>query len=146
MANDIAVTIGADTFAIESVDPYTSEDLDWTATGSRVNAEHEDESARDVELVQVTPNDFASYENVFIGYPIWWGIAAWPIDGFVSGNDFNGKTVIPFCTSASSGLGQSADLLEDIAEGGNWIEGHRFSSGATTQEVASWLGGLGFAS
>ena len=76
------------------------------------------------------------------GYPIWWGIAAWPINGFVEGNDFSGKTVIPFCTSASSGLGDSAKLLEESAGSGKWLEGRRFSSGASEGDVAEWLGEL----
>ena len=77
--------------------------------------EYENPEARDVELAQSTPADWADYDVVFIGYPIWWGIAAWPVDGFVEANDFTGKTVIPFCTSSSSGLGESGDLLAELA-------------------------------
>ena len=69
------------------------------------------------------------------GYPIWWGIAAWPIDTFVKANNFDGKTVIPFCTSASSGLGQSGKLLQKEANSGNWQDGHRFSSSPSDSDI-----------
>ena len=76
---------------------------------------------------------------MFIGYPIWWGIAAWPTDSFVKANDFTGKTVIPFCTSSSSGLGQSGTLLAELAETGNWQTGQRFSSSASQSTVENWV-------
>lgn len=142
VAQQIASDLDADTFAITPADPYTSEDLNWNKEGSRVNIEHEDESARDIELAQVTPDGWDNYDTVFIGYPIWWGIAAWPVDGFVSGNDFAGKTVIPFCTSTSSGLGQSADLLEQMTNGGTWLEGMRFSGNANASDVSEWVDSL----
>lgn len=77
-----------------------------------------------------------------IGYPIWWEIAAWPVDTFVKANDFSGKTVIPFCTSSSSGLGQSGELLREKANSGNWIEGHRFSSNPSDSDVKTWTDSL----
>lgn len=142
VAERIASDADADTFVITPVNPYTSEDLNWNQEGSRVNFEHENESARDIELAQVTPDNFADYDTVFIGYPIWWGIAAWPVDGFVSGNDWEGKTVIPFCTSTSSGLGQSAELLEQMANGGTWLEGMRFASSASAETIDEWVESL----
>ena len=78
-----------------------------------------------------------------MGYPIWWGIAAWPTDTFVKANDFTGKTVIPFCTSSSSGLGQSGELLKEEATGGNWLEGQRFQSRASEDTVKEWVASLG---
>lgn len=80
---------------------------------------------------------------MFIGYPIWWGIAAWPVNNFVKDNDFTGKTVIPFCTSASSGMGQSGELLEELANGGAWLAGERFSSSASGGSVRDWAQSLG---
>ncbi len=142
-ANYIAEATGADLFALEPVEPYTEDDLNWTEEGSRVNAEHEDESLRDIELVADTVDNWEEYDTVFIGYPIWWGIAAWPVDGFVEANDFTGKTVIPFCTSASSGLGESGTLLEEMAGTGEWLEGRRFSSGVSEDEVRAWVEELG---
>lgn len=142
VAETIADTTGADLFEITPVDPYTSDDLNWTNDNSRVSVEHNDESKRDVPLTKTTPDNLADYDTVFIGYPIWWGIAAWPVNNFVEGNDFTGKTVIPFCTSSSSGLGQSGDLLADMAGTGNWQDGERFSSGASSSKVESWVNGL----
>ncbi|HIW35775.1 MAG TPA: flavodoxin, partial [Candidatus Treponema faecavium] len=80
--------------------------------------------------------------TVFIGYPIWWGIAAWPVNGFVAANDFTGKNIVPFCTSLSSGLGDSGSLLAEMAGEGNWFAGHRFQSGASEQDVLDWLSEL----
>ncbi len=142
VADTIADTTRADLFEITPVDPYTSDDLNWTNDNSRVSVEHNDESKRDVPLTKTTPDNLADYDTVFIGYPIWWGIAAWPVNNFVEGNDFTGKTVIPFCTSSSSGLGQSGDLLADMAGTGNWQDGERFSSGASSSKVESWVNGL----
>lgn len=145
VAETIAETAGADMFEIVPDEPYTSEDLDWTNDDSRVSREHDNESLRDVELVKVTPDNWDSYDTILIGYPIWWGIAAWPVDNFVKGNDFSGKTVIPFCTSSSSGLGQSGTLLEQMAGTGTWQEGQRFSSRASASEVQDWVNSLGLA-
>ncbi len=143
VAQYIADSTGGDLFELEPVDPYTSDDLNWTDDNSRVNQEHEDESLRDVELVADTVDNWDQYDTVFIGYPIWWGIAAWPVDGFVEANDFSGKTVIPFCTSTSSGLGQSGQLLADMAGTGDWQEGMRFRSGASAEDVQAWIEELG---
>ena len=143
VAEAIANTTGGDTFELVPVTPYTDEDLDWTADGSRVNLEHDDESLRDIELERTTVENWGEYDTVYIGYPIWWGIAAWPVDNFIKANDFTGKTVIPFCTSSSSGLGESGQLLADMAGAGDWQEGRRFQSSASDEEVAEWVNSLG---
>lgn len=143
VAKDIAEAAGADLFEIVPTEVYTSDDLDWTNPDSRVSREHDDESLRDVPLTTTEIPDWDSYDTVFIGYPIWWGIAAWPVDTFVKNNDFNGKTVIPFATSSSSGMGQSGSLLADMAGTGEWQEGQRFSSGVSSDDVQSWVNGLG---
>lgn len=135
VAKEMANNLNADLFEIEPKDEYTSDDLNWSNSNSRVSREHNDESLRNVELKTTVVNNFDSYDTVLIGYPIWWGIAAWPVDTFVKNNDFTNKTVIPFCTSASSGLGQSGKLLENEAKGGNWQEGHRFSSSASSSNI-----------
>ena len=143
VAKDIAEAAGADLFEIVPTEVYTSDDLDWTNPDSRVSREHDDESLRDVPLTTTEVPDWDSYDTVFIGYPIWWGIAAWPVDTFVKSNDFTGKTVIPFATSSSSGMGQSGSLLADMAGTGEWQEGQRFSSGVSSDDVQSWVNGLG---
>ena len=123
VANIIADITGGDLFELEPVEPYTDEDLNYSDENSRVSREHEDESLRNVELTSTTVDNWDSYDTVFIGYPIWWGEAAWPVDSFVENNDFTGKTVIPFATSASSGMGESGQLLADMAGTGDWQEG-----------------------
>ena len=143
VANYIAEATGGDIFEITPAEPYTSDDLNWTDENSRVTREHEDESLRDVELTTTQVENWDSYDTVFIGYPIWWGIAAWPVDGFVEANDFTGKTVIPFCTSSSSGLGESGELLAELAASGDWQEGQRFRSSVSQEDVNEWVDSLG---
>ena len=142
-AEYIADYLDADIFEVTPVEPYGTEDLDWTNDSSRVSQEYADESLRDVELETTQIENWEDYDTVFIGYPIWWGIAAWPMDSFVSANDFTGKTVIPFCTSASSGLGDSDTLLAECTSGGEWLPGQRFASGVSESEVIEWIDSLG---
>lgn len=143
VAEKIAKITEADLFEIEPVEPYTDDDLDWTDDDSRVSREHDDESLRDVELVSTTVDNWDSYDTVYIGYPIWWGIAAWPVDNFVKENDFTGKTDIPFCTAATSGIGDSGNLLEEMTGTGDWKEGERFHGGASESDISSWIDSLG---
>ena len=143
VANYIAEATGGDIFEITPAEPYTDDDLNWSDENSRVTREHEDESLRDVELTTTQVENWDSYDTVFLGYPIWWGIAAWPVDTFVEANDFTGKTVIPFCTSSSSGLGQSGELLAELAGTGDWQEGQRFRSSAGQADVDEWVDSLG---
>ena len=142
VANYIADVTGGDLFELEPVEPYTDEDLNYNDENSRVSQEYADESLRDVELETTSADNWDSYDTVFIGYPIWWGIAAWPVDSFVEENDFTDKTVIPFCTSSSSDIGESGELLEEMAGTGDWQEGMRFSSSVDEAEVQEWLDGL----
>lgn len=144
VAGYIAEATGGTLFELVPVTPYTSADLSYTMVGSRVNREHEDESLRDIALETTTPDNFDDYDVVFVGYPIWWSVAAWPVNNFVKNNDFGGKTVIPFATSASSGLGSSGTNLRDMAGTGNWLGGQRFSSSASKSDVEKWIDGLGF--
>ena len=142
VAQKIANNLGADVFEIVPAQEYSSTDLDWTDSNSRVTREYEDESLRNTELVSTTVENWESYDTVIIGYPIWWGIAAWPVDTFVKANDFTGKTVIPFCTSSSSGLGQSGDLLAQEAGTGNWLEGQRFRSNPSDSDINAWISSI----
>ena len=141
-AGYIADALSADTFEITPAEPYTSDDLNWSDEDSRVSREHEDPSLQTVELAETTPENWENYDTVFIGYPIWWGVAAWPVSSFVAANDFTGKTVIPFCTSSSSGLGESGALLEQAAGTGEWLDGQRFSGNVSESDVAQWLDSL----
>ena len=143
IANMIAAETGADIFVITPVEPYTDEDLNWTNDNSRVVYEHDhSEAQNEVALTEITPENWDNYDTVYIGYPIWRGIAAWPVNQFVTGNDFTGKAVIPFCTSASSGLGQSGALLAEAAGTGEWLEGARFSYATEETDVQSWVNSL----
>lgn len=140
IAQALADHLGADAFQIEAAEPYTDDDLDYNDSGSRTSVERA-EDARP-ELAQVTPDGWGDYDTVLLGYPIWWGDAAGPAKTFAEGNDFDGKTVVPFCTSASSGIGRSGERLAELAGTGDWREGERFSAGAT-DEAATWADGLG---
>ena len=142
VAKKIAENLGADTFEIVPKEVYTSDDLDWTDSNSRVSKEHNDTSLRNIELETTDVENWDEYDTVLIGYPIWWGIAAWPTNTFVKANDFSGKTVIPFCTSSSSGLGQSGKLLSQDANGGSWKDGHRFNSSPSDSDIKSWTDSL----
>ena len=142
VANQIAENLDADIFEIVPADEYTFDDLDWTDDNSRVTREYEDESLRDVQLVSTEVPNWDDYDTIIIGYPIWWGIAAWPVNTFVEANDFSGKTVIPFCTSSSSGLGESGELLREAAGTGNWFEGQRFRSNPSDADIKEFTDSL----
>ena len=130
--------LSADIYEIVPQEPYTDADLNYNDDNSRSTIEMNDPSAR--PAISGSVENMEQYDIVFIGYPIWWGIAAWPVDSFVKENDFNGKTVIPFCTSSSSGLGQSGKLLEQEANSGNWLEGQRFNSNPSDLDIKNWTG------
>ena len=137
LARLIQEETGGELFSIQT-------SVDYLGDGGRLvdyAAEEQDENARP-ELTSHIDN-LDQYDVVFVGYPVWWGIAAWPVDSFVEENDFTGKTVIPFCTSASSGLGESGELLKEKAGTGDWQEGMRFGSGVSEEDVRSWVSGLG---
>ena len=142
VAEKIAKNLDADIFEIEPEEEYTSDDLNWNNSDSRVSKEHNDESLRDTKLKTTKVDNWDEYDTVLIGYPIWWGITAWPVDTFVKANDFSGKTVIPFCTSSSSGLGQSGKNLAEEANSGDWQAGQRFSSSASDADIKKWADSL----
>ena len=144
IAEYIASATDGDLFEIIPEQIYSSEDLDWTNNNSRVSYEHDNPTERNVVLKTPNAENFDTYDTVFIGYPIWWGIAAWPVDSYIKANDFTGKTVIPFCTSASSGIGESDTLLREAAGTGMWLDGVRFSSGTSDSELLHWLTELGY--
>lgn len=136
IAEQLAAATNADIARIDTAQPYTGSHEEVVEQGQR---EVEVGFMPQIKPLSVNISD---YDVIAIGYPIWWGIAAWPVDNFVKGNDFTGKTVIPFCTSASSGLGDSGNLLEEMAGTGDWQEGHRFSSGASDADAADWVASL----
>ena len=137
LAEMIQDVTGGDLFPIRTEETYPADGGDLIDYASQ----EQSEDARPALTTHIeNPDD---YDIIFVGYPIWWGIAAWPVDSFVETNDFTGKTVIPFCTSASSGLGDSGALLAEMAGTGDWQEGMRFRSGADEADVQEWVSGLG---
>ena len=145
LAKIIAQETKADTFVIRPKQPYTSADLNWNNKNSRVVQEHEMGVDKvSVTLESTTVPNFESYDTVFIGYPIWWREASWVVDEFVKNNNFTGKSVVTFCTSISTGTGESRKRLEKLAKTGNWVTGERFPSSFSEVSVKAWLKGLGF--
>ena len=144
VAETIAKATNGDLMELQPKQPYTKEDLNYRDSNSRVVHEHDNPSMQDIPLVTTTPKNWDQYDVVFVGYPIWWGIAAWPVNNFVKGNYFNGKTVIPFATSISSGIGESDTLLAKMAGTGKWMPGMRFDENPSDSEVSQWLKAIGF--
>ena len=144
VAEVIAKERGADIMKLVPSPDYTEADLDYNDTSSRVSREHDDASLREkIRLQKAVPDNWASYDTVFIGYTIWWGIAAWPVDAFVKANDFTGKTVVTFATAASSPLGNSGKLLAEMAGGkGSWQDGTCFTGSLSDAKVKDWLKSL----
>ena len=142
VAEFIADELNADTFEIVPSEPYSDADLDWTDKSSRVNREHDDASLQDIKLVSTDVPNWSEYDVVLFGYPIWWREAAWVVNNFIKNNNFTGKTVVPFCTSTSSGLGSSGTNLEKMAGTGNWLEGKRFNEKPDESSVREWVRGL----
>ena len=143
VAETAAQTLHADLFEITPAQPYTDADLDYRDDASRVSKEHNDPN-RHTELQNPTPPNFSSYDVVLVGAPIWWHEAAWPINDFLTKNDFTGKTVVPFVTSYSDPLGDSGKKMEALAGTGNWQEGMRFKGRGSQDEIEAWAKGLKF--
>ena len=142
VAGFVADELGADIFELVPVEPYSEDDLNWRDRSSRVNKEHDEASLQDIALVSTEVPDWDDYDVVLFGYPIWWREASWVVNNFITENDFTGKTVIPFCTSTSSGLGDSGTNLEKMAGTGTWLEGMRFDEDPSENTVRDWVRGL----
>lgn len=136
IAESIADGLQADIYEIVPEEPYTDADLNYNDNNSRCTLEMNDSSAR--PEISGTVDHFEQYDTVFLGYPIWWGEAPRILDTFVESYDFSDKTVIPFCTSASSGISSSADTLKKLAGSGNWLNGKRFNGTESVDEVLEW--------
>lgn len=140
VAERIASVTNADLYEIVPVQPYTSEDLDWHDDNSRTSIEMNDVNFRPEiagELVSLE-----SYSTIYIGYPIWWGDAPRIMDTFVESYDFSNKNVIPFCTSGSSGIGNSSDNLKNLANSGNWLSGDRLEADISENDIKAWISSL----
>ena len=140
VAEKIASITGADIYEIKAAQEYTSEDLDWNDSDSRTTHEQNDKSVR--PEIGSDPISLEGYSTIYIGFPIWWGEEPRIMDTFVESYDFDGKTMIPFCTSSSSGIGMSGKNLESNAGSGNWLDGERFGGGVSEEELQTWIDGL----
>ena len=140
IAQHLETVLDADLYEIVPQQPYTSADLNYGSSNSRAEQEINDPNARPAISGSVSNMD--DYDVVFIGYPIWWGQAPKIIYTFLESYDFSGKTIIPFCTSASSGIGGSISGIQALAPNANWLSGQRFSGSSSLSSVESWLGGL----
>lgn len=138
VAEQIAKSTGGDLWRLEPATPYTDADLSYTDSASRVMREHESGNPH-TELSNPVPDNWSEYDTVFVGAPIWWGIASWVINDFLTKNDFGTKTVVPFVTSASSPLADSDKKMQDLATGGNWHDGQRFGYGTTQEMVDTFV-------
>ena len=137
VAEKIADVTGADIYEIKAAEEYSDADLDWHDSESRSTEEQNDSSAR--PGIGSSAISLDGYSTVYIGYPIWWGEEPRIMDTFVEKYNFDGKTMIPFCTSSSSGMGRSGKNLAKNAGSGNWLDGKRFGSGASEDEIRSWI-------
>ncbi len=140
VAEKIASLTGADIYEIKAAQEYTDADLDWNDSDSRTTHEQNDASVR--PEIGSDPVSLEGYKTIYIGYPIWWGEEPRIMDTFVESYDFDGITMIPFCTSGGSGIGRSGQNLADNAGSGNWLEGGRLESGISEDELKSWIEGL----
>ena len=137
IADRIVEATDAATWRIEPEVAYTSEDLNYNNSSSRANREQNDPSAR--PAIKGKCENLADYDVVFLGYPIWWGKAPKVIFTFLESHDLSGKTVVPFCTSHSSGIGSSDTDLHRLATGAEWKQGRRFNGNESKETIENWI-------
>ena len=141
-AYTVADALSADLFEIQPVEPYTADDLNYHNRQSRTSIEQNDPQAR--PAIASLPEDLRRYDTVILGYPIWWGQAPRILYSFVESADLSGKTIIPFCTSGSSGAGSSASNLQKLTgENTVWLDAKRISNGSSAEEIRVWAESLG---
>ncbi len=148
VANTISDYIDAPIHKLEPTNPYTSADLNYSDSDSRVVKEHQitqNGERVNVELTTTSFEEFHSANYIFLGAPVWWQQLSWVIENFVADNDFSNKTIIPFGTSVSSSfnLNNLTPLTEDD-ENVTWLSPQRFSSSVASASVTRWIDSLGF--
>lgn len=141
IAEYLQAALDADLYEIVPQEPYTDADLDYNTDGCRANREQNDDSAR--PAISGSVNNMDGYDVAFVGYPIWWGQAPKIVYTFLESYDFSGKTITPFCTSGSSGIGESLSGIQALAPDADWLTGQRFSADAGAADVQSWVDNLG---
>ncbi len=138
LAQYAAGYLNADLFRIEAEVPYTDANLNYNDDSCRANQEMGDNSSR--PALAATVENMEQYDTVILAFPIWWGQAPRIIETFIEAHDLSGKTVLPFCTSGSSGFGRTGEILAALTDDTvNWIEGSRLSASTTAEEMAAWL-------
>ncbi len=141
LANTLAAVVNGDLYRIEPAVPYTEADLNWNNPRSRSSVEMSDKASRPAIAGRVV--DMEQYDTVYIGFPIWWYIAPTIINTFLESYDFSGKTVIPFATSGSSGVGETDKWLHVSCSGNTrWRPARRFPDNARAAELKNWVEGL----
>ena len=142
LAEHIADALDAVIYEIQPEISYTAADLNYRDSTSRASLEKNDASIR--PAITETVKNMEKYDIVFLGYPIWWGQAPRIICTFLESYDFSGKTIVPFCTSGSSGIGSSATNLQKLcADSATWLPGMRSPREASRDETIAWINGLG---
>ena len=136
LASTLAEATGGDLFEIVPAEPYTKSDLNWMNPKSRSSVEMKDRSSRPAIASKI--DDISSYDAVFVGFPVWWYREPSIIDTFAGQYDFTGKTIIPFATSGSSGIGSSGENIAAIAKGAKVVTGERFKASDSADELRSW--------
>lgn len=136
LAKNLAAAIGADLFEIEPVIRYAKADLDWTNKNSRSSVEMNDKSSRPAVAKKLS--NMSEYDEVFVGFPIWWYIAPTIVNTFLEGYDLAGKTIIPFATSDGSGMGETNAYLANSCKGAKLVEGKVLRRNACADELKKW--------
>lgn len=136
LAKNLAAAIGADLFEIEPVIRYDKADLDWTNKKSRSSVEMNDKSSRPAVAKKL--GNMSEYDEVFVGFPIWWYIAPTIVNTFLEGYDLAGKTIIPFATSGGSGMGETNEYLANSCKGAKLVEGKVLRRNACADELKKW--------
>ena len=142
LAEYAADALGADLYEIVSEEPYTNEDLNYSDSSTRATVEQNNKTVR--PAISGSVENMDQYEIVFLGYPIWWGEAPRIVDTFMESYEFGGKTIVPFCTSGSSGIGSSAANLRDLCgDDVTWLDGIRLGSSSSREDIVEWINSLG---
>ena len=140
VAEKLASAVGGDLYEIVPAEPYSDADLNWNDRESRSTREQNDKSVR--PGIASKTLDLGGYTTIYVGFPIWWGEEPRILDTFVESYDFSGKTMIPFCTSSSSGIGSSGRNMEQLTSGATWLDGRRFGGSVSVDELRAWTDGL----
>ncbi|MCR5356593.1 MAG: NAD(P)H-dependent oxidoreductase [Lachnospiraceae bacterium] len=136
LAGNLADAVGGDLFEIVPEKPYSKLDLMWMNPLSRSSVEMKDRSCR--PAIASVVEDISQYDVIFLGFPVWWYREPSIIDTFAESYDFAGKTIVPFATSGSSGIGESGKNIGELAKGATVDEGLRFKANASLDELRSW--------